>query len=95
MAVGDVVSNIVSVASGAFLDIQPSAGKEWVIHNISHADQAELYFFDGTNNLLVDIDPGQGSWTGFFFHCTNSRYYRVKNIIGSAQLIGFDGVETK
>ena len=35
MAVGDVVSSgLSSIASGAYLDLRPSAGVEWVLHNI-------------------------------------------------------------
>ena len=95
MPVGDVVSTISSIAAGAYLDIQPGSGIEWVIHNIHHEDQVEIYFYDGTNSILVDVDAGQGSWTGQFFHCTNTKYYRVKNTAASAKLIGYDGIITK
>lgn len=95
MAVGDVVSALSSVASNEFLDIRPSPGAEWVIHNIYHADAVELYFFDGTNSLLFDVDLQLGVWAWYEFHCNNTRRLRVKNIATSAQLIGYDGVETK
>lgn len=95
MAVGDVISTISSIATGSYLDICPSAGNEWVIHNIHHEDQAELYFYDGVNLVLVDSDTEQGSWSGFFFHCTNNKYYRVKNTAGTAKLISYDGIVTK
>jgi len=95
MAVGDVVSNIASVNAAAYLDLQPASGVEWVIHNIHHEDQVEIYFYDGTNSVLVDVDGGQGSWTGQFYHCTNSKYYRVKNTAAAAKLIGYDGIQTK
>jgi len=95
MAVGDVVSDIQSIAAGAFLAIQPSSGVEWVIHNIYHEHHVELYFYDGTNSLLFDSEAGGGVHAKYAFHCTNTRYIRVKNTNTSARLIGYDGVQTK
>ena len=95
MAIGDVVSDIQSIAAGAFLAIQPPSGQEWCIHNILHESDAELHFYNGTYSLLADSDPGAGGWMGYFFHCTNSKYYRVKNTTTSARLISYDGVVTK
>lgn len=95
MALGDVVSGLSSVAASDFLDIQPGSGVEWVIHNIYHADAVELYFYDGSNSLLFDVDLQLGVWAWYEFHCTNTRRLRVKNIASSAQLIGYDGVQTK
>lgn len=94
MAKGDVVSGLSSVNAAAFLDIQPGAGVEWSIHNLSFASDIELYYYDGTNSIKVDSDTGGGSFRREALHCTNSRYYRVKNVAASAQLIGYDGVVT-
>jgi hypothetical protein len=95
MAVGDVKSGISSVASGAYLDIQPPPGEEWVIHNIYHAGDVQLEFYDGTNSLIFDTDAGAGVYAKYAFHVTNSIRIRVKNTSASAQLIGYDGVQTK
>lgn len=96
MAKGDVTSEIsVAVADDAYLDMQPSAGTEWVIHNINVEDAAELYFYDGTNSIKSDIRAGYGGWHGYVFHCTNTHWYRVKNVCGAAKNIGYDGVVTK
>jgi len=95
MAAGDVVSNIASTAASAFLDMQPASGVEWVIHNISYEGDIELYFYDGTNSIKVDSDLGAGSMRREALHCTNSKYYRVKNIAATAKLLGYDGVQTK
>jgi len=95
MAVGDVVSGIASVANLVYMDIQPSVGVEIVIHNIMHESDVELYIFDGTNNLKFDSEVGMGAWCGFFFHATNTIYYRVKNVSGVVQLIAYDGIQTK
>ena len=53
MAVGDVVSGQSSIAAAAYLDIQPGAGVEWVIHNIYHEYDIELSQYDGTNTLVL------------------------------------------
>lgn len=95
MAVGDVKSGISSIAAGAFLDIQPPQGEEWVIHNIYHEGDVQLELYDGTNSLVFDVDAGAGVYAKYAFHVTNSIRIRVKNTMASAKLIGFDGVQTK
>lgn len=95
MAVGDAVQGLSSIAAGAFLAIQPSAGVEYVIHNIGHESDAELHFYDGSNSLLMDVDIGNGAWMKHALHCSNSKYYRVKNTNTAAKLISFDGIQSK
>lgn len=94
MAVGDIISNIASVAANAYIDIQPGAGAEWVIHNVLWDGACELYFYDGTNLLKVDADTSYGGRLGTVFHCTNTKYYRIKAITAT-RLLGYDGVVTK
>lgn len=95
MAIGDIASALSSISAGAYLDIQPGGGVEWVIHNIYHEDQAQLELYDGSNSLIFDSDAGQGIWAWYEFHCTNSIRIRVKNTAASSKLIGYDGVVTK
>jgi len=95
MAVGDVVSALSSIAAAAFLDIQPAAGVEWVIHNIYHESDVQLEFFDGTNSLIFDTDTGAGVYAKYAFHVNNTRRIRVKNNAATAKLIGYDGMQTK
>jgi len=95
MAIGDVVSNIASVSASSYLDIQPGAGVEWVIHNIYHEDQVQLEFYDGSLSLIFDSDTGPGIWAWYEFHANNTRRIRVKNTASGAKLIGYDGVVTK
>ncbi len=95
MAVGDVVSDLQSIAAGSYLDIRPGSGAEWVIHNIYHEDKVQLSFYDGTNDLAFDWDTGPGGWFWYEFHCTNTRRIRVKNDAGAAKLIGYDGIITQ
>lgn len=95
MPIGDIASGLASVATGAYLDIQPGAGVEVVIHNIYHESDIELYFYDGTNNLLFDSETGKGAYARFAFHVTNTRWIRVKNLDAASKLIGYDGVVTR
>ena len=96
MAVGDVVSGQSSIDAAAYLDIQPGAGVEWVIHNIYHEYDIELSQYDGTNTLVFDTEAGDGVYARYAFHVTNSIRIRVKNTDASlARLIGYDGIVTK
>jgi hypothetical protein len=96
MAAGDVYNAVgVSVANNAFLDFQPGSGVEVIVHNFSYGGAMELYYYDGTNSILVDSDPGAGSRLGFFLHCTNARYYRIKNVSGGAIHLAGDGMVSK
>ncbi|MGD9663563.1 MAG: hypothetical protein AB7U63_20160, partial [Porticoccaceae bacterium] len=95
MAVGDVVSGLSSVASGGYLDIQPPVNNEWIITNIFHEADVELYFYDGVNLLKFDSDPAGGVWYNLGIPVTNSRYIRVKNTNAAAKLIGYGGIVSK
>lgn len=96
MAAGDIYNQgITSVAAAGYFDIQPSAGVEVVIHNISHGSDSQLEYYDGTSYVVCDTHIGAGSWMGMFLHCTNAKRYRVKNNSASAANICCDGVQTK
>ena len=96
MAAGDVFNQgVTGTAQNAYFSIQPSSGTECVIHNISHSTDAVLEFYDGTTAVTVDTQTGSGAWMGMFLHCTNSKYYRVKNTNASSNDICCDGVVTK
>jgi hypothetical protein len=75
--------------------LQPSAGVEWVIHNLLWAGAAEVYFYDGTNTIKIFVDTTFGGLMGTVFHCTNSTYYRIKNVTAGAIYCGYDGMVTK
>jgi len=95
MAVGDVKSGISSISAGEYLDIRPPSGEEWVIHNIYHQDDVEVYFTDGTNSIKIITRKDNGVIPFTCFHVTNSYWIKVKNSTSSSALIGYDGVQTK
>lgn len=96
MVAGNVYNQgITTVANGEYFSIQPPVNTEVVIHNITHSTDAELEYFDGTEYVTVDTAIGNGSWQKYQLHCTNTKYYRVKNISASSNKICCDGVQTK
>lgn len=96
MAKGDVYAQGISpIAQNSYFNIQPDANTECVIHNISHSTDAVLEYYDGTNSVVINTQTGAGAWMGMFLHCTNSKYYRVKNTNASSNNICCDGVYTK
>ena len=95
MARGDAVGDISSVNAAAVLTIQPAAGVEWIIHNIFHEAEVELYVVKSTNELLFDDAATKGSWSAHFFHLTDTQYLKVKNTNAAAKLIGYDGIVSK
>jgi len=96
MAAGDIYNQgVTATAQNAYFNIQPAEGVEVVIHNISHSTDAVLEYYDGTTAVTVDTQTGNGSWMGMFLHCTNAKYYRVKNTNAASNNICCDGVITK
>ena len=92
---GETVESLESVNNDAFLTIQPPVGEEWEIFNIQHGGAAELYKYDGTNEVLIDTDSSGGAWASFKFFATNGNYMRVKNTSGAAAIMGYEGVRIK
>jgi len=95
MAKGDVVASVTTIVTGASKSIRPSAGIEWVIHNIYHEAEVELRVVEGSNKLLFAASGTKGSWSAYFFHISNTHYLEVKNTNAASKLIGYDGIVTK
>lgn len=96
MAAGDAyMVEPQTVTDTSFLDFQPSAGVEVVLHNISipEGKTFELYYYDGTDSCLVSTFT-TALWN-LQLHCTNGSRYRIKNVSGASQVCGADGMTTK
>ena len=92
---GDVYQlGVTGTAQNAYLALQPGAGNEIVVHNIVHSIDAQLEWYDGSTGVAVDAVTGAGAWQGFF-HCTNTKYYRVKNTNVASNNLCADGMYTK
>jgi len=97
MSSGDIVGAHASVADDGYLDVQPSAGIEWIIHNLfvpdSIAGGVEVYSYDGTSAILVGTFTSTQMMVNF--HCSNTFYLRMKNVSGSSADLGYDGIVMK
>ena len=95
MAVGDIFSDIQSVANLAYLDIRPASGKEAVVNNIYFEDDVAISFYDGVNEVDFDTATGAGIYDRFGFDVDNTNRIRVKNTGGEAHPIGYSGRYTR
>jgi hypothetical protein len=96
MAAGDIYQlGVTATAQNAYLNLQPAAGTEIIIHNICHSTDATLEWYDGSTAVAVDSQTGAGAWVGEFFHCSNTKYYRVKNTNAASNNICADGMYSK
>lgn len=95
MAAGDAYVVVpTSTATTAFLALQPGSGVEVSVHNIFYSVAVEVYWYDGTNSILLANDPTPGSMSGVW-ECTNSVYLRVKNVAAGTGYLGASGRVTK
>lgn len=96
MAVGDMKADLQSIATTAFLDIQPSGTEEVVIHNIYAEADVEISRYDGTDEALIDSCPSTGRWwANLSIHVNNTQRIRIKNVNAASKDIGYDGIVTK
>ncbi len=99
MAVGDTIASTIIATMSGYLNMQPSGTEQWVIHNIGHQSDAELYINDNltSSNIKIDSHAGGGAWVGHFLHNTATMFYRVRNVDSggtSGKLLTFDGIIT-
>jgi len=94
-SIGDVFSDIQSVANDDYLTIRPGSGEEAVVNNIYFEDDIEISFYDGTNEVDFDSSTGAGIYSRFGFDLTYNDYIRVKNVSGETHPIGYSGRYTK
>lgn len=94
MAVGDVVSAVVSLTNASTYYIQATSGQDWVVHNVYHARNITLNWFN--NGVIVGsmgtLD-GPNIETNLQFHVNNSLFVVIA--ADSAQVVGYDGIQTR
>ncbi len=76
-AVGDAVVENQSVSNNSFLDIQPGSSIEWLVHNIFHEAAVEIYWYDGSNDILIGSPTG-ANWETMQARVTNSIRLRAR-----------------
>ena len=97
MAIGDVIASSLIASTSGFLSMQPSGTEQWVIHNVTHQSDADLFINTtlASNKISTHVDGG--AWVGYFLHNTVSQYYSVRNVDStgaSGKLLTFDGIIT-
>lgn len=94
MAKGDAVVALGSIiTTTSYQDLQPAGTVEWIIHEIYCAADCEIYWYDGSNQILLDTTPTTGRWySNLTIHCTNAMRIRIKNINAASKYIGYAGI---
>lgn len=96
MAIGDVKQGYANaLAPNDYLEIQPPAGEEWIIHNIYYSNSVGFRIVYPGGTLPFDSDSGNGARLGMVFHVTNTQYLRITNQYSTGINVAFDGVQTK
>ncbi len=97
MASGDAVNILTVTTAGSTLNIIPTAGAEWIIHNIIIPDGlstgVELYYVKASDKIL--IGTFKRSLIMCNFHVTYTYYLQMKNLEGTSQYLGADGIVMK
>ena len=96
-APGDMYVSHASVASGAYLDLNPAGTEHIVIHNVYvvTGNSWSLHYYDGTNRITMDSNGPDGGLYNQFFHCKAGTRLQVRNDAGTSQLLAADGVYIK
>ena len=96
MARLDVWEKSDTLADDGYLDLQPDAGDEVVIHNLYFEDDVEVYKKDASVEFLIYSETGPDFLSNIAWHVTNTSYIRMKNVSGSADKdYSADGIKTK
>lgn len=98
MASGDAVIGMESISDDAAITIKPSAGIEWIIHNLFIPDNAaedgvDVAIVSATGSIVVIT--ALSSLFQHNFHVTNSQWITMTNKTGSTALLGYDGIVVK
>jgi hypothetical protein len=95
-ATGDtLVQGISTIASSAVLTVQPSAGQEWVIHNLMFDTDCRVNVTNGTDTIAIGDYPANTMISGLNLILNNTNYLTLTNIGVASGEIGYDGIRTK
>jgi len=94
MARGDAVVGISSIDPDATLDIRPSSGEEWIIHNVYYNVNIELKIATATQSLVFASLTAPDVYSKDI-HVTYNQWLKVKNTDATSGLVAYDGMVTK
>ncbi|MHA1286993.1 MAG: hypothetical protein ACTSPB_06255 [Candidatus Thorarchaeota archaeon] len=95
MSIGDTVISLFELPGLSTVDIQPSAGIEWEIHNIFVGATCLLSITDGSTSLQIETLGPDSPIEKAKFEITNSVYLQLENTTGSTTLVSYMGVVVK
>jgi len=95
MSIGDTVISLYTLPGSATLDIQPSTGIEWEIHNIYVGATCLLSIADGTTALQIGTLGLDTPVEKAKYEITDSVYLQLENTVGSTTLVSYMGVVVK
>lgn len=102
MAVGDVIADVVSIASSGNSTFQPAAGVEILITQfgfttMSGNNLAAISLYDGTNIGNVFIAAGTTPATPVLLKLgiTNSHYIYIDNGSTGTEIMSYSGIQIK
>ncbi len=105
MAVGDVASEITSIAAGAHMIFQPAAGDEYAIKNVysnglsgtapNKIQDVSVGLNDDTLISLVCSETCIKAWFRLPIYINNTHYLDIENTSGSTQNLGYSGLMIK
>lgn len=83
-----------AVAVNGYYNMQPSAGIDFIVHNVITSGAATLERYDSVNDIAIIVAASTMAmaWMALQLHCSNTVYYRVKNTGGSSINVCADGV---
>jgi hypothetical protein len=84
-----------ALADNSYLDLDPGSGVETVIHNCGGSGAWELYFNNGTNDIgPIHSGTANEALMNAQMHCSDTSYYRMKNVSGTTANLWADGMDT-
>ncbi|MHA1286149.1 MAG: hypothetical protein ACTSPB_01975 [Candidatus Thorarchaeota archaeon] len=95
MSIGDTVISLYTLPGSATLNIRPSTGTEWEIHNIYAGATCLLSVTDGSTALQVKTLGLDAPVEKAKYEITNSIYLQLENATGSTTLVSYMGVIVK
>ena len=93
MAIGDMVSDHVTLLPNQFMTINPSVSSvEWIVHNIYIPIGSTCEFYKTNGSTATKFMIVSNSLLSYNFHCSSDSYITVKNVGSNTINVAFDGL---
>lgn len=97
MTAGDTVTANNATAGNGTWTIQPSAGVEWVLHEVAFSGACKIQKTDGSTVVVLyqPLAANASPIPGIAIHLTNGVYLQMVDTSSATNNMGYDGVQTK